>query len=37
MSIVEYLVCLVRMNRLSACRDFAMCIVGKMAQDVGMV
>ena len=37
MSIVEYLVGLVHMNRLSACRDFVMCIVGKMAQDVGMV
>ena len=38
MSNAEYLVHLVRMNRLSACIEcFVVCIVGKMAQDVGMV
>ena len=36
--IVEYLVHLVHMNRLSACREFCgVYSCGKMAQDVGMV
>ena len=34
----EYIVYSMRMNRLSACREFCgVHIVGKMAQDVGMV
>ena len=34
----EYLVYLMHTNRLSACREFCgVRIVGKMAQDVGMV
>ena len=37
MSNAEYLVHIVRMNRLSACREFVVCVVGKMAQYVGMV
>ena len=37
MSSAECHVHLVGVNRLSACREFLVCIVGKMAQDVGMV
>ena len=38
MSSTEYHVHLVGVNRLSACREFfGVCIVGKMAQDVGVV
>ena len=44
---MDYLLCrklwseccvhLVGVNRLSACKEFLVCIVGKMTQDVGMV
>ena len=37
MSSAEHSVHLVGGNRLSACREFVVSIVGKMAQDVGMV
>ena len=33
----EYLVYSMHMNRQSACKEFMVCIVGKLAQDVGMV